>query len=209
MSGFSAWALTLAMLSAPAWAVNKCTMPDGRVVYQEASCGSDAKSVGEVKTWENSGGPGSSGSWRFERSKDELKGSVRCFVMSPEVGGFNGRIDSSNYVGLRAVVLVEAADTTFALRSAGESTSFHNDLAGMGVKSDVGAFTPLVVRAGGRTLAVVNSPAMVTELEKARSLRVRVRFWPYETLHDLDPIPMAGFRQAMKQARACAEALRR
>lgn len=31
-------AATLAALCAPAWAVNKCTGPDGKVTYQEAAC---------------------------------------------------------------------------------------------------------------------------------------------------------------------------
>ena len=34
----------LAVLAGQAWAVNKCTLPDGKVVYQEAACEGDATS---------------------------------------------------------------------------------------------------------------------------------------------------------------------
>ncbi|HEY0954012.1 MAG TPA: hypothetical protein VGE36_04595 [Roseateles sp.] len=51
MNSCRAFALTLLMASTPTWAINKCTMPDGRVVYQEAACGNEAKSASEVKTW--------------------------------------------------------------------------------------------------------------------------------------------------------------
>lgn len=45
-----------ALLAAPAaWAVNKCTLADGSVVYQSAACGLEYKSEAKVKTWTNSG----------------------------------------------------------------------------------------------------------------------------------------------------------
>lgn len=37
--------LLLAALCAPAWAVNKCTGPDGKMTYQEAKCADGAKTV--------------------------------------------------------------------------------------------------------------------------------------------------------------------
>lgn len=49
------WCLAALVVCAPAWAVNKCTGPDGRVVYQQAPCPNSAKSVEQVKTWVNSG----------------------------------------------------------------------------------------------------------------------------------------------------------
>lgn len=39
-----ATATLLAALTGQAWAVNKCTMPDGKVVYQETPCATDATS---------------------------------------------------------------------------------------------------------------------------------------------------------------------
>ena len=35
----------LAVLAGQAWAVNKCTLPDGKVVYQEMACEGDGKKL--------------------------------------------------------------------------------------------------------------------------------------------------------------------
>ncbi|MBB4845002.1 hypothetical protein HNP55_003548 [Paucibacter oligotrophus] len=43
------------LAAAPSWAVNKCTLADGRVVYQDASCGNEVKSTEAVKTWVSNG----------------------------------------------------------------------------------------------------------------------------------------------------------
>lgn len=40
--------LALAVLSGHAWAINKCTAPDGKVSYQEAPCGT-AQEAAELK----------------------------------------------------------------------------------------------------------------------------------------------------------------
>ena len=49
-----------AALSGPTWAVNKCTLEDGRIVYQDAACGITTKSSKDVKTWTNDGYAGAS-----------------------------------------------------------------------------------------------------------------------------------------------------
>ena len=41
--------------AAPAWAVNKCKGPDGKVVYQDTLCTPETTSREQVKTWGNSG----------------------------------------------------------------------------------------------------------------------------------------------------------
>ena len=50
-------ALLLAAMvcTVPAWAINKCTMPGGKVVYQDALCSASSTNAQEVKTWVNSG----------------------------------------------------------------------------------------------------------------------------------------------------------
>lgn len=46
--------LTLAaVLCAPAWAINKCTGPDGKVTYQDAPCDTKSKTTEQVKTWDS------------------------------------------------------------------------------------------------------------------------------------------------------------
>ena len=52
MKPFMLFAAVLAALCAPAWAVNKCTGADGKVVYQDAACSVAAKTVAQVKTWD-------------------------------------------------------------------------------------------------------------------------------------------------------------
>lgn len=45
----------LAVLCSRAWAVNKCTLADGKIVYQDAACGITTKTSVDVKTWTNDG----------------------------------------------------------------------------------------------------------------------------------------------------------
>jgi hypothetical protein len=45
-------ASVLAALCSPAWAVNKCTLNDGRVVYQDTVCAATSKTSQSVKTWD-------------------------------------------------------------------------------------------------------------------------------------------------------------
>lgn len=52
-----ALAASLAVIAAQdAQAVNKCTQPDGQVVYQDAPCSNAAKQSQQVKTWDNTPG---------------------------------------------------------------------------------------------------------------------------------------------------------
>lgn len=51
----TALALSLVFIAVPAWAVNKCTLADGRVVYQDAPCSNEAKTAQSVKTWTEAG----------------------------------------------------------------------------------------------------------------------------------------------------------
>lgn len=47
--------LGAAVIAAPAWAINKCTGPDGKVTYQETACAQD-QSVKEIKAAPAPGG---------------------------------------------------------------------------------------------------------------------------------------------------------
>lgn len=46
-------ALTAVLSSPPAFAINKCTGPDGTVTFQDAGCSSSAKKSETVKIWAN------------------------------------------------------------------------------------------------------------------------------------------------------------
>ena len=45
--------------ASPAWAVNKCTLPSGEVVYQDAMCAASSSNSQRVQLWTNSGYQGS------------------------------------------------------------------------------------------------------------------------------------------------------
>lgn len=47
------------VLSAPVWAINKCTDVDGKVMYQDAPCAVTAKANVQVKTWDSRTSDGS------------------------------------------------------------------------------------------------------------------------------------------------------
>lgn len=50
-----AFFLIAALLAAPAWAINKCTGTDGKVVYQDTLCTPESTNREEVRLWNNSG----------------------------------------------------------------------------------------------------------------------------------------------------------
>lgn len=195
--------LTAALMLAPAWAINKCTGPDGKVTYQQAACPASAKDGQEVKTWENSaGGGGAPGAWKFAQKHDDMTGRTSCLVMSPIT--FPKSPQPQKFIPVHMVLVVSPSSETIALRTSDNSNLFHNDLAGMGVRTDKGSFIPLAVKAGSHVVGVTDSPALIVELENSKTLLIRARFWPYEQLYDMEPISSAGFFSALKQGRACA-----
>ena len=188
-----------------AWAVNKCTGADGKVTYQEAACPISAKEGQQVKTWDNSSGGGNaSGNWKFERKHDDMTGRTSCLVMSPIT--FPKTPQPQKFIPVHMVLVLSPESEMIALRTSDNSNLFHNDLSGMGVKTDSGPFTALTVKSGSHVVGVGNSEALISSLENAKNLQVRARFWPYEQLYDMEPISLAGFASALKQGRVCANA---
>lgn len=194
--------VTAALLAAsPAWAINKCTGPDGKVTYQEIACPTDAKADQKVKTWQNSSG-NEPGSWKFVRKLDDMTGKVACMAMSPIT---SPKTPAPNkFIPVHMVVAVTAESELIGLRTSDNSNLFHNDLSGMGVKTDSGPFIPLSIKAGSHVVGVSNSEALIGALSSSRQLLVRARFWPFEQLYDMEPISSAGFASAINQARTCA-----
>ncbi len=189
------------LIAAPAWAINKCTGPDGKVTYQEAACPADAKADQRVKTWQNSAGD-VPGSWKFARKLDDMTGKVSCMAMSPIT--FPKTPAPNKFIPVHMVVAVTAESELIGLRTSDNSNLFHNDLSGMGVKTDSGPFIPLSIKAGSHVVGVSNNEALISALSSSRQLLVRARFWPFEQLYDMEPISSAGFASAINQARACA-----
>lgn len=200
--------VALGLVAALAWlapgsaqAVNKCTGADGQVAYQDAPCPISAKSSQEVKIRQNSIGT-SDGSWRFERKKDALTGEIACFAMSPITTPKSPTVE--RFIPVHMIVLATPNSDVIALRTSDDSNLFHNDLQGMGVKTDNGPFIPFTVKSGSHVVGFGDGSAVIEALSKSNNLVVRARFWPYEKLHDMRPISSTGFDSALKQARACA-----
>ncbi|MBX9935040.1 MAG: DUF4236 domain-containing protein [Burkholderiaceae bacterium] len=185
-------------------AINKCTGADGKVTYQEVACPANAKGDQPIKTWENSARSNGSmpSGWKFERKHDDMTGQVSCLVMSPIT--FPKTPQPPKFIPVHMVMVVSSGSETIALRTSDNSNLFHNDLSGMGVKTDTGQFTPFSVKAGSHVVGIGSSEALISALENSKNLLVRARFWPYEQLYDMEPIPSAGFGSALKQGRVCA-----
>lgn len=195
-------AALLAALCAPAWAVNKCTGPDGKVAFQDAPCGNASKAAEQVKTWENRGRP-SGDSWVFSRRKDDMTGAITCFAVSPAafVGTPRKYIDAHLQVALAGDLRL----LTVRLSPSG-SDLFHNNLGGMGIKIDDNAFAAITRKIGQH--AVGFTPAdesqLLDQMQTARQVKMRVRFWPWDSLHDSAALSLQGFRQAFALAQECA-----
>lgn len=193
----------LLFLGAPnAWAVNKCTGPDGKVSYQESPCPTAAR------TQEMAAAPLSAAEasklWQYTRAVDSMTNTKTCAVISPTtyLVGRNYR----DVTDARVVVTALANERFLASVHIGKGNLIHNDVRGMGLKAEPGQFYPLDIKAGQKLVSTSQSGAVIDELLAARSVRLRLRFWPYDDLLDTDPIEMAGFRQAMVQAANCAKA---
>lgn len=202
--GLRVVSLVAALAGAQAWAVNKCTGPDGGITYQEAACPSSAKDSTRIAAQANGVSDAASGLWRFRREHDDMMQKVSCLVLSPIT--FPVKPVPKGFYPVHAVLVVGAdGRPVFGLRTSDNSISFHNDLSGMGVKTGMGAFVALAVKSGSHVVAPADGAAVVAELEKTRELQARVRFWPYEQLYDLKPIPMDGYHSALSQALRCAQ----
>lgn len=193
---------TLMMLSAPAWAINKCTGADGKVVYQDAACGTKSKTIAQVKTWDNNTNSSRDG-WEFSRQKDDMTGAVTCFAVSPST--FVGTQRKYTDIHLQIALARDFKRLTVRLNSS-DSDLFHNDLSGMGIKIDGNVFMAITRKIGQH--AVGFTPAdelqIFDQLQSARQVKARVRFWPWDSLHDSAALSLQNFGQAFSQAQECA-----
>ncbi len=189
--------------SPSAWAVNKCTGPDGRVVFQDAPCAATAKKSETVKTWDsNLSGRSTRGTWEFRRTKDDMTGRTGCLVISPVTtpepkGDFK-------FIPVNLAISVAPTGTVFGVRTSTDKDLFHNDINGMGVKLDNLDFVALDIKGGQHVMGSSKGPQLIESLSSARTVRLRLRFWPYDTLYDTMAIDTAGFAQAFAQAKSCA-----
>ncbi|OGB58422.1 MAG: hypothetical protein A2503_10065 [Burkholderiales bacterium RIFOXYD12_FULL_59_19] len=196
----------LAVLCAPAWAINKCTGADGKVAFQDAPCANASKVAEQVKTWGNTGNTAEA--WRFSENKDSMTGREFCFVVSPIIStGYRGNNSGFAHVWFQIAMNSAGSVALTARTSEASSSLFHNDISDMGVKVDEKEFTPFNQKINAHAVGFsdASTPALLSQLETGSQLRMRLRFWPYDQLHDTPPMSMVGFKPVFAQAKACAK----
>lgn len=198
-------ALVAAFVSLPVAAVNKCTGPDGAITFQDAPCSATAKSSETVKTWDsNLSGKSRAGTWDFRQDIDEMTGKKGCLIVSPVTAPQPGHGGEYKFTPVHLVFAARPDGVTFAVRTSTDKDLIHNDVSGMGIKFDNTGFIPLDVKGGQHVVGSSMNESIVEALSTAKEIRLRVRFWPYDRLHDMMPISTAGSSQAMAMAKRCA-----
>lgn len=195
-------ALALASWANAGHAINKCTTADGQTIYQQAACPSNAKTE-DLKITVPTGK--TLGSWKFIREKDPMNGEVGCFAASPtELTNFSRGMHTYNSVYLQLYAKPETSTLLLTVRTHGGSV-FHHNMSGQGIKVDGGPFFPLTKHYSQNAIGIESDALapIVGALQNGKDFRLRLRFWPYETLHDTEPIPTTGFKQAATQAMRC------
>lgn len=191
--------------SSPAWGVNKCTGADGKIVFQDAACGAGSAKAEFVRS-----DPAVSAiakeTWVFRKNRDEMTGDRSCAAYSPELK-FRGRTYSEN--DSAQVVIMATKDNKFlaAVRLVSGQRIFHNDMAGTGLKTEPGSFHATPFKLGQKSAAFFSNANAIDSMLLAKSIRLRVRFWPYDTLADSDPVSTVGLPQAVSLAADCAKSL--
>lgn len=199
-------AAALSLVCLPASAVNKCTGPDGKISYQESPCGSSSKST----TVEIQPGPAElAKQWKFSRQRDDMTGREVCFATSPEVlMNVSRGMYSYATVFVQFSVLPNFGGMAMTVRSRqGEASGlFHTNIDGLGVKVDGGPFVPLTEKVSSNVLSFGEKlpKDLISAMQESQSIRLRLRFWPYDQLQDSQPIGLMGFKKAMLAAMGCA-----
>ena len=188
-----------------ALAVNKCTAKDGRIAYQDGPCDSGS----QAQTIEAPIGPKEAARrWSFVRHKDDMTGVVTCFSASPiSTTNWSPGYRSSSPVYMQIAVTKGGSVMRLSVNTSSSAGSvFHLDLSDQGIKIDNEPFVLLTQKLNSYALGIPDDrlPEIVGKLQKAQSFRLRLRFWPYEKLHDTDPIPLAGFVEATAAMMKCA-----
>ena len=199
--------VALMLAAAPAAAaMHKCKGPNGRTIYSDVPCPATHE-VQEIKIW-NSRLSGR-GVWEFEKRTDEMTGETACLVLSPSTTPEASKNIDFKFVPTQLVIDVTASTSIIGARLAFPKDSFHNDLSGMGIKLDNLEFVPFDVKGGQHVVGTSQSRKILDALPKAREVRLRLRFWPYDALYDTYPIPTTGYTAAIERAQQCAESLAR
>lgn len=140
--------------------------------------------------------------WTFERDRDAMTGAVTCSAVSPAQHMLTG----SGYetAPVRLVVSVAGTRVLAGLRvDTSTKGLLHPNMAGGGVKVEPGSFHATSMRADQTWVALADSAKAVDEMLLGRSVRLRVKFWPYDKPVDSQAISTVGLPQAVLKAAEC------
>lgn len=145
--------------------------------------------------------------WKFVRHNDDMTDKVVCVAVSPQFDF----LDAENTNIYHASLFVSFALVTpyVFIHSKGDmygnSTGFHPDISGLGIKLGEGPFLPVEESAGSNLLrfSSTSSATILRLLRDGQLLRLRVRFWPYEKTHDSMPTSHTGFDAVFEQVKVC------
>jgi hypothetical protein len=201
------------LLGSNAWsgAYFVCTGADGKKTFQDKPCpgqGVDMpKSVddqqqvlAEKKEYQSK--PVKKNQWVFNQTFDDMTGTKTCgMVLGPIYMGYiQQKISTAQFILVKLDGVITAG-----FRSAGSSPILHNDILGLGVKIGDNDFIPVSIKFGQTSIgfSALETKKIIDEISTSEFLRVRLRYWPYDTSYDSSSYPYTGFAAAYEQMMAC------
>lgn len=196
-------------VSVQAGSIHKCTDTNGRVTFQERPCASvDVKSEVVVSDRQQpaQASRGLSIKWKFEDSVDGMTGLRSCSMVADSF--FIGT-SGNQIVSVYPAIVSAAGEFAVAFKVSGQRTLVHNNINGLGLRVGEADFQPFTQRYGQSAVGFdpASSRAVIVQLKESDTLRVRMRFWPYDQTHDSQPVRHTGFGVAYNQMLSCLESL--
>lgn len=197
--------IMLLILSTPlaAQPIYKCVAQNGTTIFSKEPCGPDAKPVDVPMPHSES-----ATQWTFVKFVDDMTNNTVCAADSPSAYLGNDGSTIFHLAKLRVLdiggtfgVTIEASE----LSTNAHQQSLHNDLSNTGVK--VGdKFFPTSRKLNDKMAIVSEGDAgeMVELLEQGQSFRIRLRYWPYDTVFDNKvAVAQSGLGKVLDQVRDC------
>lgn len=201
------------LLGSNAWsgAYFVCTGADGKKTFQDKPCpgqGVDMpKSVDEqqqvlAEKKEYQSKPVKKNQWVFNQTSDDMTDTQSCGMrLGPiRIGYVNGKFTSVN------LIIVNTGDMmALAVHTTSDHPLFHNDISGLGMKIGEYEFSPFSMKYGQSSIGFLpqETNQIVEELKNSAALRLRLRYWPYDTRYDSDPYSYIGFQAAYEKLLEC------
>lgn len=198
--------IPLLACASAAHGVNKCTDAQGRTTYQQQSCNKESKAA----VVDLPAPPVDAASqWRFSKERDAMTGETTCFALSPTTyTNWSRGMATHSQVYMQLAVPEGGARMILTVRTYDFDNTgmFHIKTDDQGIKVTGGKFYPLTEKSGSHALVVESASTgeLLGALGAATGFTLRLRFWPYDRLHDTKAIPLGNFNNAVRQAMKCA-----